>query len=81
MGQRKLFILSEVLGYINGIQLATFGLLFDRTLIYFQEILKTLASVIRLFLCQRCLIGVKEHIYKSGMSWRYRLIVENVHYF
>jgi ABC-type dipeptide/oligopeptide/nickel transport system permease subunit len=64
-GQRKQFLVSLLfqllLGYINGILLAKFGLLIDRTLSIFLKVrLNVLASVIMLPLISFCLEGVKE---------------------
>ena len=66
-----LFVLSQVLlGYINGIQLAKFGLLIERTSpIYMKVRLKALSSVICLifdkFLLKLGIIGVWKYIGKE----------------
>ena len=67
--------ISTSFGNINGIQLAKFGLLIDRTLPIFLKVrLKVLATVIML---PFCLEGVKEKMDKEAAQFLLMLIPIN----
>jgi hypothetical protein len=62
-------LILKSLGYNNGIQLVTFGLLIERTSsIYLKVRLRTLASVNLFFYYKLYIIGVNEKINKERSS-------------